>query len=40
MKEETHNLVQGVRNRQAEQQLEFEAVHWKLQNLEQLINKN
>ena len=24
---ETHNLVQGVRNREAVQQFEFEAVH-------------
>lgn len=37
---ETHNLVQGVRNREAVQQFEFEAVHQMLQNLEQLNNEN
>ena len=40
MKKDIHNLVQGVRNREAVQQFEFEAVHRMLQNLEQLNNEN
>lgn len=40
MKKDIHNLVQGVRNREAVQQFEFQTVHRMSQNLEQLNNEN